>query len=115
MWLLMEIKLLHQGGIAVLCLEGSLNRDSAMEMKNKLDGLLTADHLRIVMDFKGVDYIDTQSLAILINRKMDFQKRKGDIHLAGLNETVQTIFQETSLKNYFRIFPGVEEACKSFS
>ena len=111
----MEIKLLHLGGVAVLCMKGSLTTEHTADLKKNLEDLLTADHVRIVMDLKGVDYIDTHGLAILINRKIDFQKRKGDIHLAGLNETIQRIFLETSLENYFRIFSSVEEACKSFS
>jgi len=110
----MKITLRQQGDVTILSLKGPLVEEHAPILRKYLEDLLITNHVRIVMDLEGAHYIDTAALAILMNRIVEFQKRKGSIHLIGLNETLQTIFRDASLGECFRIFPTLEEACRSF-
>ena len=65
---------------------------------------------RIVIDLSGAAYIDSAGLAALIVAMREVQAYGGKFFLAGLDETLLSIFQSSRLDETFRILPGVDAA-----
>lgn len=110
----MEIKIQHLKDIVIISLKGSLASESVPELKKMFDDSLQANRVRVVVDLKDVDFIDTTALAIFVTRSQDFHKRGGSLSLAGINDSLLRILESLCLTSFFRIFNDVDQACKSF-
>ena len=65
---------------------------------------------RIVIDLSSVTYIDSGGLAALILAMQKVKGFGGRFFLAGLGETMRSIFETSRLDQIFRIFPDVDAA-----
>jgi anti-sigma B factor antagonist len=65
---------------------------------------------RLVIDLSGVSYIDSAGLAALIQAMQKVEAYGGKFRLAGLQETVRSIFEISRLDQVFQIFPDAEGA-----
>ena len=110
----MEVTMSVIGNIPVAAVKGEVVAENVTDLKKILGDLLATDRVKVVLDFEQMDYIDSSGLAALISRSNDFRKKRGDLHLAAMNDTVRKAFDVTFLSRHFRIFPTVEEALKAF-
>ena len=65
---------------------------------------------RIVIDLSRATYIDSAGLAALILAMQKVEAYGGRFFLAGLHETMRSIFETSRLNQIFRIFPDVDAA-----
>ncbi len=65
---------------------------------------------RMVIDLSDVTYIDSAGLAALIQAMQKVEAYGGKFLLAGLQETVRSIFEISRLDQVFQIFPDTDTA-----
>ena len=65
---------------------------------------------RTVIDLSRTTYIDSAGLAALILAMQKVQAFGGKFFLAGLDETMRSIFETSRLNQIFQIFPDVDAA-----
>src|SRR6478735_11826721 len=65
---------------------------------------------RLVVDLTDVSYIDSAGLAALIQAMQKVEGYGGKFMLAGLQETVRSIFEISRLDQVFQIFPDADAA-----
>ena len=63
----------------------------------------------IVVDLSGVTFIDSSGLAVLIKAMQDVKEYGGKFALAGINNTVRSIFEMARLDQVFLIDPRDDE------
>ncbi len=68
---------------------------------------------RIVIDLSRATYIDSAGLGALILAMQKVQAFGGKFFLAGLDETMRSIFETSRLNQIFQIFPDVDAALAS--
>ncbi len=89
----MNINIENTNGSTVISLEGRLDTTTAPELEKAING--EGDALKsLVLDFKGVDYISSAGLRVLLSaqKKMNVQ---GSMELVGVTEAVMDIFEMT--------------------
>ena len=64
----------------------------------------------MIVDLSRVTYIDSSGLAALIEGMQNTEEYGGKFALAGLQETIRTIFEIARLDQVFQIFPDVDTA-----
>ena len=64
----------------------------------------------IVIDLSNATYIDSAGLAALILAMQKVKGLGGRFFLAGLNQTMRSIFKTLRLDQIFQIFPDVDTA-----
>jgi anti-sigma B factor antagonist len=64
----------------------------------------------LLVDFTGVDYIDSSGLATFIEYLRDASAHKGKIALFGLKKKVRTIFDLVRLNELFTITDSADTA-----
>ena len=74
----------------------------AQMVKNKPD--------KLVVDLSKVTYIDSSGLAVLIEAMQSVEEYGGKFSIAGMQETVRSIFEIARLDQVFRIYPDVNSA-----
>ena len=89
----MNINIEKENGITILKIEGRLDTTSAPELEKAIND--EGEALKnLVLDFKGVDYISSAGLRVLLTaqKKMNVQ---GNMELVNVSEAVMDIFEMT--------------------
>ncbi|MGH8102110.1 MAG: STAS domain-containing protein [Chthoniobacterales bacterium] len=94
----------------VIPLEGEIDLHVSPTIAAALTKMLEKKPKRLVVDLSRVSYIDSSGLATLIEAMQNVQEYGGKFALAGLQETVSTIFEIARLDQVFKIYPNVDAA-----
>ena len=94
----------------VLPLEGEIDLHVSPAVAASLNGMIEKKPRQLVVDLSRVTYIDSAGLAALIEGMQKVEAYGGKFALAGLQETVRSIFEISRLDQVFRIFPDVDAA-----
>ena len=89
----MNITIEKNNGVTVLKLDGRLDTTTAPELEKAINAE-GAELKSLVLDFKGVDYISSAGLRVLLTaqKKMNVQ---GSMELINVSEAVMDIFEMT--------------------
>jgi anti-sigma B factor antagonist len=94
----------------VLPLDGEIDLHISPNVAESLRAIIRKRPKRLVIDLARVSYIDSSGLAVLIEAMQNVEAYGGKFALAGLGESVRTIFEIAKLDQVFRIFPDVDAA-----
>jgi anti-sigma B factor antagonist len=100
--------------VAVIGIDGELSADTLEVFKSTVRENLKLGHLFFVIGFEKVSFIDSQGLEALLWLKDECESRKGQVKLAGLDETQVKILSMTRLNRNFDIHDQIVQAVKSF-
>ena len=100
----------EESGATILNLAGEIDLQHSPELRKILQGKLKAKCAALIIDFSGVEYIDSSGLATLVEYRRDSQKYGGQFCLAGLSTRVRTIFELVRLNEIIPIHPTLAEA-----
>jgi anti-sigma B factor antagonist len=94
----------------VLPLKGEIDLHVTPSVTTSLNSMIEKKPERLVVDLSGVTYIDSAGLAALIGAMQKVEGYGGKFLLAGLQETVRSIFEISRLDQVFQIFPDADAA-----
>jgi len=94
----------------VLPLKGEIDLHVSPSVTASLNRMIEKRPERLVVDLSGVTYIDSAGLAALIGAMQKVEGYGGKFLLAGLQETVRSIFEISRLDQVFQIFPDANAA-----
>jgi anti-sigma B factor antagonist len=94
----------------VLPLEGELDLHVSPAVVASLNMMIEKKPKQLVVDLSHVTYIDSAGLAAFIQGMQKVEAYGGKFALAGLQETVRSIFEISRLDQVFQIFPDVDAA-----
>jgi anti-sigma B factor antagonist len=94
----------------VLPLEGEIDLHVSPNVKASLNLMIEKKPGQLIVDLSRVTYIDSSGLAALIEGMQNVEQYGGKFVLAGLQETIRTIFEIARLDQVFQIFPDVDAA-----
>jgi anti-sigma B factor antagonist len=94
----------------VLPLDGEIDLHVSPRIALSLSQMVKKKPAKLVVDMSRVTYIDSSGLAVLIEAMQSVEEYGGIFAIAGLQETVRSIFEIARLDQVFRIFPDVNSA-----
>jgi len=94
----------------VLPLTGEIDLHVSPVVTASLTAMIEKKPERMVIDLSDVTYLDSAGLAALIQAMQKVEAYGGKFLLAGLQETVRSIFEISRLDQVFRIFPDTDTA-----
>src|SRR5207249_7474161 len=94
----------------VLPLKGEIDLHVSPAVTASLNAMIEKKPQRLVVDLSHVTYIDSAGLAALIGAMQNVESYGGKFSLAGLQETVRSIFEISRLDQVFQIFPDTDTA-----
>jgi anti-sigma B factor antagonist len=94
----------------VLPLEGEIDLHISPNVTASLSMMIEKKPKQLIVDLSRVTYIDSSGLAALIEGMQNAEEYGGKFALAGLQETIRTIFEIARLDQVFQIFPDVDAA-----
>src|SRR2546423_3276490 len=97
----------------VFPLKGEIDLHVSPSVTASLNAMIEKKPRRLVVDLSEVTYIDSAGLAALIEAMQKVEGYGGRFLLAGLQETVRSIFEISRLDQVFQIFPDVDTALRN--
>lgn len=97
-------------GIAVLHIAGEIDLQHSPELRLLLQEKNKHRCAALIIDFSGVEYIDSSGLATLVEYRRDSRKHDGRMALASMSTRVRTIFELVRLNEIIPIHDTVEDA-----
>jgi anti-sigma B factor antagonist len=94
----------------VLPLDGEIDLHVSPRVALSLAQMVKKKPAKLVVDLSRVSYIDSSGLAVLIEAMQGVEEYGGIFAIAGMQETVRSIFEIARLDQVFRIFPDVDSA-----
>ena len=98
-----------RGNKAVVNLEGDITTFAEESITKAVQSALS-DCRSIVLNFEGVEYINSSGIAILISIVTEMMKKGGKLLIANLTPHYQKIFRMVGLNQYTTVFNNLEEA-----
>ena len=107
------IDLTKLGGRTVLTPKRSITHENCEELETIMDDCFNQKRAEIILDFKGVSYLDSEALELLVKTHGELQGRGTSLKLVGINETCRDILLATRHLNLFRVYDDIHEAIRS--
>lgn len=110
----MELAVTIAGPVTILKIDGRLDSNTSKELEDKVMGLIAGGASRLLMDFGGVDYINSSGLRVLLMAFQHLKKSGGVLHLCDIKDYMREVFEISGYTEIFPIFAGQAEALASF-
>jgi anti-anti-sigma factor len=108
----MDLTFHEEQGVAVLCLVGELDDVHSPEVGQLFERLLGEGRRQFVLDLKGVNFIDSSGLAMLVRCFQHSRQSASSFMLADLTPAVLRTFKLTRLDRAFEIYTDAAEAVR---
>jgi anti-sigma B factor antagonist len=106
----LEIAEFKDGEVTILAPKGSLNTQTSPKLEQKLVGVLGEKGRLIVIDFKGVDYLSSAALRVLLLITRRLAKVHGRLLLCAMSDDLKRVFAVSGFDRDFTILGGRGEA-----
>jgi anti-sigma B factor antagonist len=109
----MEIEIKDYQGMKVMALSGEIDMYTSPALREEMMGLIDKRVTPLLVDFKGVPYIDSSGVATFVEGLKRMMSYGGRLKLIGLLEGVKEIFSFSKLDKVFEIYGSFEDALRS--
>lgn len=100
----MQANVIKDGAKAVIKLSGRFDFNTHREFRNVADPLMADDAVRnVVIDFGGVDYLDSSALGMLLMLRDKASTSAKEIELAGVKGNVKQVLDIANFSKLFKI------------
>lgn len=106
----MQIEKIRDTDATILKLTGEIDLHASPALRTELQECVEENVPVLLVDFSGVEYIDSSGLATFIEYVRDTSSDRGKIALFGLKKKVRTIFDLVRLNELFTISDSRESA-----
>jgi len=111
----MQIASRLEGKVLVISITGELMAGQDSEkLRNIIDEAIKEEHIDVVADMKGVTWMNSSGLGMLISALTSLRSAGGDLKLANLSDRIRRPMQITKLDSVFQDFASVQDAVSSY-
>ncbi len=110
----MDIVERNVADVCVLSLCGRLDAYSAGEVEKRLDSLIEASQIRLVLSLERLDYISSSGLRVFLAELKKVRKKQGDIRLSGMQAQIKEVFDIAGFTQLFTIVATEDAAVSNF-
>ncbi len=103
------------GSVSIVSLGGRLDANASGELEQKLNALVEADEVCIVVSMDKLDYISSSGLRVLLASLKNVKKREGDIKLACMKSDIKKVFDIAGFSQLFSIYDLEDVAIQAFN
>lgn len=111
----LSVTAVDDGEVTVITVGGEIDVYTAPVLRDQLDRQIAAGRHELVLDLRGVSFMDSTGLGVLVGRLKLIRLQGGSLRLVCSSERILKVFSITGLDKVFQIFDSVEEASGSVS
>jgi len=103
----------HLDGFTLLVVEGVIKLgESAQFFAQTLDRALADDEGHVIIDFSGINYIDSTGIGELVGYLGRFRDKRRKLILVNPSQRITRLLEVARLASLFPTYAGVEEAMR---
>jgi anti-sigma B factor antagonist len=111
----MQFSTAQRGTVTVVTLQGNLmGGPDAATLNARINELVDAGKVRVVIDLSGVQFMNSSGLGLLIGSAQALKSAGGALKIAGASPKITELFTITRLTSILENHPTVEEAAAAF-
>ena len=99
----MDYTVMEKNGITLINLQGQIDVTVAPKLRDLIRDLIEKGHIKIAINMKKVDFIDSSGLGIFVIAFKLINEKGGVIKLINMNDQVKQLFKVTKLLQHFEI------------
>ena len=100
------------GAMKILSPKESLTYENCEELEAAFNECINQYKNKIILDCKGISFIDSEGLELLVRIDEKLRKRGGILKIVALNAVCRDIFIATRLINIFHVYKDIYEAIR---
>ena len=100
--------------VTVVDLEGELNVDDSILLRNAFLGVLKEGAREVMVDFEKVSFVGSAGLATLIEMMQLLRKSGGKLGCCNINNNIRGLFEITKIHKLITIYENRAMALKNF-
>ena len=109
-----NIQIRQADKVTLMDVSGRLTSFEGQAFRDAIQRLLRQGNNNIVLNLKGLDYLDSSGIGELVRNYLAVVKKGGAMKVVGLAPKVEEILKVTQLYQVFPEFPDEESALESF-
>jgi anti-sigma B factor antagonist len=102
------------GQVSVVEVSGKLTSLESGALSNSIAQLLKEGRKQILLNLKGLTYLDSSGIGELVRTYLSVIKRDGEMKVVGLTDKAEEILKITKLYQVFQEFQDETSALQSF-
>ncbi len=111
----MKIKEKYNNDVAVLTVSGNMmGGEETTALHDKVKSIIADGTKRIVIDLKGVKWMNSSGLGVLMSCYGSLTSAGGQLKIASVADKVQSILMITKMIKFFDTYENAERAVASF-
>ena len=96
-------------GVFILCPEGPIDGETYQILQKSVDALIKPTPKALIFDMKGVNYISSMGLKVILRTKEAIEQLGGSMLLINLRPQISKVFDIVKAVPAQNIFSSVEE------
>jgi anti-sigma B factor antagonist len=105
-----EVDVRGEPPVAVMTLQGRIDHEAMNSLTNAYESAVVADPKVILLDFTGVDYINSTGIALIVGLLGRARAEGRRMFASGLTEHYEHVFAITRLSDFIQIYSDVDAA-----
>ena len=111
----MNTQVTERDGVVIISLSGKImGGPEAGQINDQINNLIDAGKIRIIIDLKHVEWMNSSGLGILIGAITTLRNNGGKMILANVSERIENLLKITKLISVFEIEKDVDKAITAF-
>lgn len=110
----MHVREREKDGVMICYISGEITIDTAGELKKTFKAIVDNKWRKVLLNLKGLSYIDSSGLASFVELSIDLKNIQGAMALAEIPPKIRSIFGITRLERMFMIFETEDSALQGF-
>jgi anti-sigma B factor antagonist len=102
-------------GVTILDLQGRLVLDETEFFRRRIEELIRENRLQVILNLKGVTYIDSAGIGMMVGKYLSVRRLGGDVKLMHLSARSHRVMTITKLLTVFDAFDSEEQAIAAFA
>lgn len=103
----MEVIFRISGDILISCIKGEIDHHSAMPLRQAIDKSMKAfDCSNLILDFRGVEFMDSSGIGVVLGRYKKMSKGDGKIYISGCSEYIEKLLD---MAGVFSLVPKADD------
>ncbi|MDP8248028.1 MAG: STAS domain-containing protein [Candidatus Tritonobacter lacicola] len=111
----LEVVVREESGVGIIEASGEIDVYNSGEIKKLVDAYIARGTSNILLDMRGVDYLDSSTISVLLVERERLTSHGGRLKLLGLQENPRKVFEIAKIDSIFDIYDNEEEALRSFA
>jgi anti-sigma B factor antagonist len=110
----LDIRESSREGVEILSLKGRLTVGESSAVREKVNQVIAAGHVNVLLNLEHVEYIDSTGLGAMVICFTSLKKAGGALKLVNPNKRNVELLLLTKLHTIFEVFADEQDAVNSF-